>query len=80
MEGTTHAFPERQQRIALGTHPHTRDLAVRSRAFPRLADGEEEEGEEVEDVGEQRVEAVVVRDIVLADVVELRDCEERKRG
>ena len=56
------------------THPHTGNLTVRRRTFSCLADGEVEEGEEVEDVGECCVDAVVVCCVVIADVVKASYC------
>ena len=57
------------------THPHARDLAVGRGALARLADGEKEQREEVEDVGKRRVEAVVIRRVVIADFVQARHCK-----
>lgn len=61
-----------EHRIALKTHPHTGELAVRSRTFPRLSDSEEEKREEVEDVREGRVQPVVVGGVIVADFVQMR--------
>ncbi len=55
------------------THPHTGNLTVGGRAFARPADGEEEQGEEVEDICEGRVETVVVRGVIVADFVQASD-------
>lgn len=55
------------------THPHTCDLAVGSGTFARPADGKVEEGEEIEDVGEGRVQAVVVRGMIVADFIQSGD-------
>ena len=56
------------------THPHARDLAVGRGRLLRPADREKEEGQEVEYVRERRVEAVVVRSMVIADLVQARYC------
>lgn len=55
------------------THPHAGNLAVRSRTFARPTYGEVEEGEEVEDVGEGRVQAVVVCGVIIADFIKTGD-------
>ena len=60
--------------IAEVTHPHAGNLAVGRGAFARPAYREEEEGEEIEDIGKGRVEAVVVRSVIVADFVQASDC------
>ena len=59
---------------SVDTHPHARDLAVRRGRLPGPADREKEEGQEVEYVREGGVEAVVVRGVVIADLVQARYC------
>ena len=58
--------------IAEVTHPHAGNLAVGRGAFARPAYREEEEGEEIEDIGKGRIEAVVVRSVIVADFVQMR--------
>lgn len=59
--------------IAEVTHPHAGNLAVGRGAFARPAYREEEEGEEIEDIGKGRIEAVVVRSVIVADFVQASD-------
>ena len=61
------------------THPHTGNLAVGSRAFPRLAYRKIEEGHEIEDIGERSVQPVVVDRMVVAYFVQTRHCTGCKR-
>ena len=60
--------------LRVGTDPHGGNLAICRGCVAGLADGEVEEREQTEHVGEGGVEPVVVRRVVIADVVELRDC------
>ena len=56
------------------THPHTGNLTVRRRTFSCLADGEVEERQEVEDIGQGRVQPVAVDGMVIADLIKTRHC------
>lgn len=60
--------------LRVSTDPHGGNLAVCRGCVAGLADGEVEEREQAEDVGEGGVEPVVVCRVVIADVVELGDC------
>ena len=55
------------------THPDTCNLTVRRRSFPRLPDGKEEKGEEVEDVRERRVDAILVESFLISYIIEFGD-------
>ena len=56
------------------TYPHTGYLTVGRRAFSGFADGEVEERQEVEDIGQRSVQPVVVDGMVIADLIKTRHC------
>ena len=56
--------------VEAATHPHTRYLAIRGRALPRLAYGKKEERDEVADICEGGVETVASAGAVIADFIE----------
>lgn len=60
--------------IVTRTHPHTGNLAICRRAFPRFTYGEVKQRKEIEDIGKCRVQTVVVDCVVVSYFIEAGDC------
>lgn len=56
------------------THAHTSQLGVCGRGFLGLADRQKEEREEIENIGQKDIQAVVVNGVIVADIVQLCYC------
>jgi len=52
------------------THAHTSQLGVCGRGFLRLSDRQKEEGEEVENISQKDIQAIVVNCVIIADIVQ----------
>ena len=61
------------ERTGGNTHPHTGNLAIRRRTFPRLSDSEEEQRKQIEYVRQGGIETVVVCSVIIAHFVEAGD-------
>ena len=61
------------------TNPHGGYLGIYSGGVSCLADSKIKQGEQAEHVRESRVESVVVGRVVVADVIQFRDCVRSRR-
>jgi hypothetical protein len=53
------------------THAHTSQLGVCGWGFLRLSDRQEEEREEVENISQKHIQAIIVNGVVIAGIVQL---------
>ena len=56
------------------THAHTSQLGVCGWGFLRLSDRQKEEREEVENISQKDIQAIIVNGVVIADIVQLCYC------
>jgi hypothetical protein len=56
------------------THAHTSQLGVCGWSFLRLSDRQKEEREEVENISQKHIQAIVVNGVIIADIVQLCYC------
>ena len=59
------------------THAHTGQLGVCGWGFLRLSDRQKEKREEVENISQKDIQAIVVSGVIIADIVQLCYCLRR---
>ena len=59
------------------THAHTGQLGVCGWGFLRLSDRQKEKREEVENISQKDIQAIIVSGVIIADIVQLCHCLRR---